>query len=74
MEEMKILSGLEVVPSLLFGTVHLPTLAVLNLSKNWGKPSYLYFLCSEFTCKGCQSIKEMKSSIVLIEKKMSSQI
>ena len=55
MEEMKILlSGLEFILSLLLGIVYLPTLAVLNLSKNWGKPSYLYFMCSEITWKECQ--------------------
>lgn len=50
MGEMKIfLSGQEVISSLMFGNVYLPTWAVLSLSKNWGKPSYLHFICSEMT-------------------------
>lgn len=59
MEEIKILlSGPEVIPSLLFGTVYLLPLAALNLFKNWGKPSYWYFICSEITWKGCQKHQE----------------
>lgn len=59
MEEMKILlSGRQVIPSLMFGSVYLPTLAVLSLSKNWGKPSYLPFICSEMTQEGCQKHQE----------------
>lgn len=74
-EEMKILlSSWEVISNLMFGSVNLPTQAVLSLSKNWGKPSYLPFICSEMTWERCQKHQEMKNLILLIENDVLSKV